>query len=249
MMDDADDRDLEPNDVTTERRPLVVEVMGPAAAGKTSLVRTLCARDDRIQAGFDVPRIRWFPLVVRRVAHLLPAWLLRYRRDRWFTWNELKSMAFLDVWLRAAQRQSSTAAVATLLDHGPVYRLARLREFGPAVTKSERFQRWWHASLDGWLNTLDIVVSLDAPDTVLLRRVEERGHWYLSADRPEEEKAEFLTRFRRAFAETLETGTAAMPRFLHVRSDQRTLDEIADEVSAALGLGARGPRRQETSHR
>jgi hypothetical protein len=245
----ADDQDLEPNDATTERRALVVEVMGPAAAGKTSLVRTLRARDDRIRAGFDVPRIRWFPFVVGKVADLLPSWLLHYRRDRWFTWKELKSMAFLDAWLRAARRQTSTPAVATVLDHGPLYRLARLREFGPAVTKSERFQRWWHASLDGWLSALDIVVSLDAPDTVLLGRVEERGHWYLSADRPEEEKEEFLARFRRAFAETLETGTADMPRFLHVRSDQHTLDEIADEVSAALESGARGPRRQEASHR
>lgn len=246
---DAHDQDLEPNDATTERGALIVEVMGPAAAGKTSLVRTLRARDDRIRAGFDVPRIRWFPFVVGKVAVLLPSWLLHYRRDRWFTWNELKSMAFLDAWLRVLRRQTPTAAVATVLDHGPVYRLARLREFGPSVTKSERFQRWWAASLDGWLSALDVVVSLDAPDTILLKRVQERGHWYLSADRPEEEKEEFLARFRRAFAETLETGTADMPRFLHVRSDQHSLDEIADEVSAALEFGARGPRRQEKSHR
>ena len=91
---DANDRNLDPNDATTWRRALVVEVMGPALAGKTSLVRSLRARDDRIRAGFDVPRIRWFPFVVAKVAGLLPAWLLHYRRDRWFTWNEMKSMAF-----------------------------------------------------------------------------------------------------------------------------------------------------------
>jgi hypothetical protein len=248
MMDDQDQH-LQPNDATTPRRALVVEVMGPAAAGKTSLVRTLRAHDDRIRAGFQVPRFRWFPIVMGKVAILFPSWLLHYRRDRWFTWNEMKSMAFLDAWLRVARRRTSAEAVATVLDHGPVYRLARLREFGPAITQSDRFQRWWRGSLDGWLSALDIVVSLDAPDEVLLRRVEARGHWYLSADRPEEEKEEFLTRFRRAFAETLQTGTAEMPRFLHVRSDQRSLEEIADEVSAALEFGARDPRRQETSHR
>ena len=246
---DANDRNLDPNDATTRRRALVVEVMGPALAGKTSLVRSLRARDDRIRVGFDVPRIRWFPFVVAKVAGLLPAWLLHYRRDRWFTWNEMKSMAFLDAWLRAARRQRPTTAVTTVLDHGPVYRLARLREFGPAVTSSERFQRWWRASLEGWLGALDLVVSLEAPDATLLGRAKERGHWYLSAGHREEEKVEFLARFRRAFAQTLEAGTADMPRVLRVHSDQHTPDEIADEVSAALGSEARGSSRQKTSHR
>jgi hypothetical protein len=187
--------------------------------------------------------------VVAKVAGLLPSWLLHYRQDRWFTWNEMKSMAFLDVWLRAARRQRPTNAVTTVLDHGPVYRLARLREFGPAVTGSRRFQRWWRASLEGWMGALDLVVLLEAPDVTLLGRAKERGHWYLSADHRDEEKAEFLARFRRAFAQTLEARAADMPRVLHVRSDQHTPDEIADEVSAALRSEARGSSRQETSHR
>ncbi len=243
---EADDRNLDPNDATTRRRALVVEVLGPALAGKTSLIRSLRARDDRIRAGFDVPRIRWFPLVVAKVAGLLPAWLLHYRRDRWFTWSEMKSMAYVDAWLRAARRQRPTAAVTTVLDHGPVFRLARLREFGPAVTKSERFRRWWRTSLDGWVGALDLVVWLEAPDVTLLGRAKERGHWYLSAGHREEEKEEFLARFRRAFAQTLEAGAADMPRVLHFRSDRHTLDEIADEVSAALGSEARWSSRQKT---
>jgi hypothetical protein len=117
------------------------------------------------------------------------------------------------------------------------------------VTSSERFQQWWRASLEGWLGALDLVVSLEAPDATLLGRAKERGHWYLSAGHREEEKEEFLARFRRAFTQTLEAGTADMPRVLRVRSDQHTPDEIADEVSAALGPEARGSSRQETSHR
>ena len=253
----ADDWDLRLNDTTGERPPLLaevgrsllVEIMGPAAAGKTSLVRTLRARDDRIRAGFAVPRLLWFRFVVGKVATLFPVWILRYRRDRWFTWNEMKSMAFLDAWLRASRRSASTSTLAIVLDHGPVYRLARLREFGPAVTRSARFQRWWRACLDGWLGALDVVVSLDAPDPVLLDRVEERGHWYLSADRPSEEKDEFLARFRRAFAETLQTGTAGRPKLVRVRSDRRTPHEIAEEVLAELGSIADGPPRPEASRR
>jgi len=222
--------------------------MGPAGAGKTSLVRTLRSKDQRIRTGFDVPRSGWFPFLIGKVAVLLPVWLLGYRRDRWFTWNELKSMAFLDAWLRAARRPASSDG-PTVLDHGPVYRLARLREFGPSVVRSERFQRWWRACLDGWLSTLDIVVSLDAPDSVLLERVETRGHWYLSADVPSEEKGEFLAGYRRAFVETFETGSAGKPRLLRFRSDRYGPDEIADEVLSVLASYAQPSPPPERSRR
>lgn len=242
----ADQRDPEPHEAA-ERRPLLIEVMGPAAVGKTSLVRTLRSKDDRIRAGLDVPRTRWFPLLAGKVATLLPVWVLRYRRDRWFTWNELKSIAFLDAWYRASQRQTFPDALATVIDHGPVYRLARLREFGPSIVRSEPFQRWWRASLDGWLNALDIVVWLDAPDVILLRRVEERGHWFLSEDRPNADKREFLARYRRAFTETFGMGTGHEPRVIRLRSDQYSLTEMADEVLTALG-SAEARSGSEGSH-
>jgi hypothetical protein len=242
----ADQQDPEQHE-TAQRRPLLIEVMGPAAVGKTSLVRTLRSKDDRIRAGLDVPRTRWFPLLAGKVATLLPVWVLRYRRDRWFTWNELKSIAFLDAWYRASQRQTFPDALATVIDHGPVYRLARLREFGPAIVRSEPFQRWWRASLDGWLNALDVVVWLDAPDEVLLRRVDQRGHWFLSDDRPSEDKREFLARYRRSFAETFDMGTGGEPRVIRLRSDQYSLTEMADEVLTALG-SAEAWSRSERSH-
>jgi hypothetical protein len=233
---------------TSERRPLLVEIMGPAAVGKTSLVRTLRSKDDRIRAGLDVSRTRWFPSLVGKVASLLPVWVLGYRRDRWFTWNELKSIAFLDAWYRASQRQTSPDALVTVIDHGPIYRLARLREFGPAVARSEPFQRWWRASLDAWLNALDIVVWLDAPDAVLLRRVEERGHWFLSDDRPSEDKREFLARYRRAFAETFEMGAGDESRIIRLRSDKYSPTEMADEVLTALGSAVAWSPRSEGSN-
>ncbi len=209
--------------------------MGPATAGKSSLVRALRASDRGVRADLGVPRWRWFPRLVLRLTPLASAWLVRYRKDRWFTWNEMKSVAFLDSWLRAVRGGRWAFEGTTILDHGPVYRLARLREFGPSVTRSPRFQRWWRSTLEGWLQALDLIVALDAPDGVLLQRADTRGHWYLSGDLAAEEKRTFLARYRRAFSEVLGGQVGSPPTILRVRSDLQTPEEIADQVRAAIG--------------
>ena len=214
-------------------RPLIVEVMGPAAAGKTSVVRALSASDPRITPGIPVPRWRWFPHLIGRLVPLIPVWMTRYPGDRWFTWNEMKSVAFLNAWLGSIDRSGHGPRI-TVLDHGPVYRLARLREFGPTIARSERFERWRRALLDTWLNLIDLVVVLDAPDEVLLRRVDARGHWWLSADRTQEEKRDFYTRYREAFEEALATPVEDPPRVLRVRSDEADPERIADRILATL---------------
>jgi hypothetical protein len=217
-------------------RAVLIEVMGPAASGKTSLVRELRARDPSVVAGLGVPRSRWFPALLRRLAPIFALWLVRYRRDRWFTWNEMKSIAFVDAWLSVVERDSGVRT-PTLLDHGPIYRLARIREFGPAVARSDRFERWRIDRLRRWLSVLDLVVSLDAPDEALLDRVDERGHWWLSEDRPIEEKRAFYARYRRAFEDALATPVRRPPSVVRIRSDEAPPEEIAERVLSGLGTG------------
>jgi hypothetical protein len=219
--------------VPARARPILVEIMGPAGAGKTSVVGALRRMAPTVRAGLDVPRRRWFPAMLRRMTPIFMLWLARYRRDRWFTWNEMKLIAFLDVWLSVVERPGR-ASVPTVFDHGPVYRLARIREFGPAVARSDRFERWRIASLRRWLDVLDVVVSLDAPDDVLLARVDRRGHWWLSEDRPIEEKHEFYARYRRVFESALSTPVPHPPRVVAIRSDEETPDQIARRVLSAI---------------
>ena len=178
---------------------LVVEVIGPAAAGKTTLVRALSSNDAGIRVGVDVGMLRYVVGFVRTIGSWMPRWVANHRRDRWFTWRETKSMVFLDAWYPALERQRGRSASVTVLDHGAFYRLARLREFGPQIAHSEAFERWWKASLDRWMKSIDVVVWLDGSDEVLLRRVEHRGHRKLASITSDEAKREFLARYRRAF--------------------------------------------------
>jgi hypothetical protein len=219
--------------------PAVVEIMGPAGSGKTTLVRTLCARTRRVRAGLDLPKVRYIPPLISATARFLPPWLAMSPRDRWLNWREARSIACLEAWLTALDRGSALDAPATLFDHGPLYRLTLLREFGPRVVSTRPFQRWWRSSRARWLDALDLVVSLDAPDHVLLGRLGRRGHWYLTGTSPsDEEQHAFLAHFREGFAEVLDTTQPRSPTILRFRTDQRSTDEIADEVLASLGSGA-----------
>jgi hypothetical protein len=230
---------------TSGARPLVVEIMGPAAAGKTTLIRTLCTDGDEIRSGIDVASIRSAGVFTAKAASFLPVWLLRRPRGRWFTWREVKSLAFLDLWYREVERGRPSGVVATLLDHGPLYRLTALREFGPEMARSERFERWWVAAFDRWKSTVDIVVWLDAPDELLLERVERRGHWYLSADRSIEEKHEFLGRYRSALKGMLEGFAEDGPTILRFETGRTSAREVADRVLEALA--ARRPEAPDSS--
>lgn len=213
--------------------PLLIELMGPAAAGKTTLLRALCSQDERIRGGLDLAKAEYVRPLLRRLGVFLPVWALHYRRDRWLDRREMRSIARLETWSHALQTATTPPESVAVFDHGPLYRLARLREFGPALTKSEPFERWWRGSLSWWLDSLDLVVMLEAPDAVLLHRVDERGHWFLDGDHPQGEKHEFLARYRRAFAEILER-TGDTPAVLRFRSDETSVDTIASEVLSVI---------------
>ena len=102
--------------------PLLVEIMGPAAAGKTTLVQTLCAEDAGIRAGLGLRKAAYVGPLFRKLVVFLPVWALHYRRDRWLDRREMRSIARLETWSRALERPITHTDVA-VFDHGPLYRL------------------------------------------------------------------------------------------------------------------------------
>jgi hypothetical protein len=230
-------------------RPLVVEMIGPAGGGKTTLIRALCASEEGSGIGIEIPYARAALAMFSKVASIGPTWLFHRPRDRWFSWREMKSLTFVDEWSRQLARGCASGSVV-FLDHGALHRLASLREFGPSITRTERFERWWDASLRRWYATLDLVVWLDAPDDVLLARVDLRGHWYLSTRRPEPDKLVFLDRYRRALADLVDGAERDGVAVLRLSTDGAAVEDLAVRVREALaGLWARPAHRSEASSR
>lgn len=216
--------------------PLIMEIVGPAGAGKTTLIRILYEQNKKIRQGVSTSKIRRIPFFVSNTVLLLPTYLRHYRHSRWFSWKEVRSMINLRLWHQVLAHQlSSRNLEMTIFDQGPIFRLAYLHEFGPEVTKSLVFEQWWNNVLSQWMNTLDIVVWLDAPNETLLERVHGRGHGYLTKEIPTSEGYEFLERYRKIFEHVL--AKFAMNQeltLLHFKTDQKSPDQIADEIRVAL---------------
>ena len=134
-------------------------------------------------------------------------------------------MTYLRAWPRQLTRPPTEHTV-TVLDHGPVFRLARLRAFGPRITRSVPFDRWWERSLLIWSGLLDAVIALDAPDAVLVDRIRSREQKHRMKAEGRSEAEDFLKRYRATYQEILEKLEGG-PRLFRVDSNQQSPDEIA----------------------
>lgn len=224
-----------------ERAPFVVDLVGPAAAGKTSLLRALTQSSGIIVKGPDLElREIWpIPLFVRNTLLMLPFLYRQSRNGRGFTWSEIKSVAYLEGWHQVLRRQAANGTI-TILDNGPVFMLARLRISRPENIRSRAFDGWWEHVLKRWAHTLEMIIWLEAPEEVLLERRQARNRSRVARrEKSEEEAAESLARYRNPLdyesvvsALTADQGT----RLLRFDTGKESLEEITDQVLAALDV-------------
>ena len=206
----------------------VVELAGPAGAGKTTAVRALSAHSAGTRVGLRTSRVgtafslaQETPLLLRRAV----------AGHRWST-PELRSIGYLRAWRTELSRVEDEDLV--LLDHGPVFRLAMLLLDAPA--RDDGFERWWQRSACEWAGLLAAVVCLDAPDDVLIDRIDRRpqSHRVRGADRAD--AAAFLESYRDAFTTVLDVvEEAGTPVFqVDASSDPRA---VTDAVRSCIAAG------------
>ncbi len=217
------------------RWPFVVELVGPPGSGKTTLLRVLCQRDNKILPGIRLHKATYIPFFISKVFYWLPIFLSRYSHSRWFTWGELRALTYLSGWLQALERRTAIDDAVTVLDHGPIFRLALLREFGPEMIKSGLDDKWWNRVFAQWAKTLSLVIWLDASDSALLKRIHNRNQTHRVKGKPEHDVYEFLARYRSAYRDIIGKLAAHHgPALLCFDTEKQSPEQIAGEVLAAI---------------
>lgn len=147
-------------------------------------------------------------------------------------------MAVVKGWHRVLGRQASNNGTVIVLDQGPVFKLAWLHELGHGSLKSQAFERWWDSTLKQWATLLDVVIWLDAPDTILLERIDARDKVHLVKGKSEQDAFEFLARCRTAYEHVISMlmANSDAPGVLCFNTARESLDQIVDNVLAAFDL-------------
>lgn len=228
--------------------PFVLELAGPAGAGKTTLSAALRAHG--VSQLSDRPSVRApsnLPYFLSSGLRLLPTLLRRPRDGRWYTRDELARMLYL-TGVHRFLRDPGQGTRAIALDHGPVFQMAHLREFGPERIKGASFERWWNSLFSRWGQTLDLVVWLDARDEVLIERIRnrEQRHDIKSASRPE--ALVLLQRYRSAHASVLSRLTSGSSlQVLRFSTDSLSIDQVTHRILQEIAAATTRDRSRDTS--
>ena len=144
-------------------------------------------------------------------------------------------MVYLKAWPRVLTQQAWNNGTVILLDHGQVFKLATLLAFGPDKLRCEDFEKWWNSMLKQWAYTLDTVIWLDAPDTLLVERINRRSQRHVVKGQSEQEAYGFLARYRASYEEIMaELRANGGPTLLQFNTSQASIEQIVDEVLATV---------------
>jgi hypothetical protein len=239
-----------------QRNPRVVEIIGPAGAGKTTLYNEFNRYHDRIQLS-NFPDVRKFanvPFFIAYGLQLTPTLLrISQSNDRQLNRREFAWLTILRGWPTALQKELKKNNRVIVLDQGPVYLLAEMSEFGPEYLGDPKAALLWRDLYSRWANILDMVVWLDAEDHDLVKRIRSRDKDHVMKNESVETIFKFLDCYRNAYKRIISNLLTNCPNIEIVRFDTSRVssEEIADQLLLEFGQTSRPLRTpiQASSHR
>jgi hypothetical protein len=213
----------------------VVEIIGPAGAGKSTLYEALGALGPGLirEPLPPVRNISYFLFFVKNIISLFPILIhLPGKSDRLLTREELAWMAMLNGWPKLLKQQTINSHNVILLDQGPIFLIGTLHGFGPSGLQNFELQGWWEKIFERWREVLDIIIWLDSSDEILTMRIRKREQGHDVKEASDQEVHEFLAKWRRIFDQTMSRISLNNPKIQVIRIDtgRYSVEEIVCKV-------------------
>jgi shikimate kinase len=221
-------------------RPRIVEIIGAAGAGKTTLYNALSRYPSHIRLS-DFPNVRSLkdaPFFIRYGLQILPKLIgLPAHDSRPITRREFAWMTILKGWAGLLQRDIKNCPHTIVLDQGPVYLTVELKEFGPALLRTPTAEKLWQEHYCRWASTLDMIVWLDASNETLLERIRMREQDHIVKNESATRMVEFLENFRQAYERTVSVLIEKNPglRILKFDTGEQETEEMVSQLMTGLG--------------
>jgi hypothetical protein len=216
-----------------------VEIVGVAGSGKSTLTRVLHSDHGwHVADSLHTKLPGHWPYVAHGLPGVVPFFAASMRDRPALSWDELKFVLYVAEWDRFLRTEYRDQPGVVVLDQGPMFALACLLWGRKPVTRHASFEAWLRRMAERWSRELDAVVVLDAPDAVLLDRIDAREQRHDAKGVLPHQGFELLGRHREAYGRVFELvesyGRARVLRF-----DTATIPpaRIAGELAELLGLG------------
>lgn len=236
----------EPLVATAPNRLFVVELVGVAGAGKSTLTAALLAaaptalgtRQLRQKLPLSRLNMAWHALML--TFYFLPTYLRYWPKHRWFSNHEMRSLCYLAAWPRALTQRMGQDVIQ-IMDLGPIFRLVFLAEFGTSLTQCARFAAWRRHQIAQWREIIDLVIMVDAPDEVLQERIDSREKAHVAKAQSIAQNFAFYQRYRAGYQEVIANlcqpqKNGRIPTILHFDTSQFSVDEIVSALLQTLKI-------------
>jgi deoxyadenosine/deoxycytidine kinase len=220
----------------------VIELVGPAGAGKTSLAEALEKGSGyyRTAAPPYFRNLTEMPFFSSNLVTFLPV-LSRMMLDakrRKPSPRQIVWMLTLQGWHNRMRESRDHGDRIILLDQGPIFIMTDLYRTRCINLQDRLIKTWWGGVIDHWAQTLDGVVLMDAPNKDLIERIRSRRKWHLMKERSDQDLITFLEDYRLWFERVL-AQLSAKNSSLHVirlNSARLNVSEMVAKTSVELGL-------------
>jgi hypothetical protein len=213
-----------------QKRLRLVELMGPAGAGKSTVFEALLARDPTILETPTLRNNRYAAVVAVNTISAVATIVRRRAIDFEDPKEQVRIMMYVQALPRVLPELGSPGDSAIVFDQGPLFLLTR-HNF-----QDERLSSWWNRMVDTYSPLLDIVVLLDAPDDLLRERINTRDKWHALKGADGSSAVDILRATRQIYARTLEAVAARPgggPAVLRFDTSLLSADEIAEAILSA----------------
>ena len=207
----------------------LVELMGPAGAGKSTVFESLLARDQTLLIRPTLRHKRYAAIVAMNMAGAL-ATLVRHRAiERDDPKEQVRVMMYIQALPSVLPELGSSGDTAIVFDQGPLFLLTRHNFM------DQRLSVWRNRMVDTWAPLLDIVVFLDAPDDLLRERIDTREKWHALKGAKGASAIDVLRASRQVYERLLEAVAARPhgPAILRFDTSASSADEIAEAILSA----------------
>jgi len=184
------------------RRSSVVELLGPAGGGKTTLLMALARHDPQVHPIRTLRGLLTLRSATRAAISLMPIAAVLFVTAPIFLARNLRLLARLMLFRHIVEGQLAHREGVVVLDEGPLFLLTRL---GTDYKKQPAaiLHRLWQSSIRYWTTRLAGVIWLDAPNSTLVERIRTRTKAHRIKDATEHDTNGFLARYRATYEEVL----------------------------------------------